>query len=99
MALLYLAIPRQAEAATAISVQSQGVVIERHRHPSVPQCLDRQLMVATADVLHERMAGNDHPGAVVLLEPAHRSQPRLQPAVIAFDMVVGVLLGAMPYGR
>jgi hypothetical protein len=35
----------------------------------------------------------------VLLEPAHRSQQRLQPAVIAFDVVVGVLLHAMPYAR
>jgi hypothetical protein len=42
--------------------------------------------------------GDDHPGAVVSLEPAHRSQPRLQSAMIGFDVVVGVLLGAVPRG-
>jgi hypothetical protein len=25
---------------------------------------------------------DDHPGAVVLLEPAHRSKPRLEPVVV-----------------
>jgi hypothetical protein len=33
------------------------------------------------------------------LEPAHRSQPRLQPAVVAFDLVVGVAVGLMPRRR
>lgn len=37
--------------------------------------------------------------AAVPLEPAHRSQPRLQPAVIAFDVVVGALLRAVPHGQ
>jgi hypothetical protein len=32
----------------------------------------------------------------VLFEAAHRTQPRLQPPVIALDPVVGVLVGAMP---
>jgi hypothetical protein len=35
----------------------------------------------------------------VLLEPSHRSQPRLQPAVIRLDPVVGVLIGSMPRRR
>jgi len=34
--------------------------------------------------------------APVLLEAAHRTQPRLQPAVVALDAVVGVAVGAMP---
>jgi putative heme transporter len=37
--------------------------------------LDRQLVVASPDVLHEGMAGNDDPGATVLFESSHRSQP------------------------
>jgi hypothetical protein len=42
------------------------------------------------------MPGDDHAGAAVLLEAAHRSQPCLQPAVVALDAVVGVAVGAMP---
>ena len=40
--------------------------------------------------------GDDHPGAVVLLEVAHRSQPRLQPAMVGLDPIVGVPLGSVP---
>jgi hypothetical protein len=42
------------------------------------------------------MPGDDHSDAAVLLEPPHRSQPRLQPPMVALDPVVGVLVGAMP---
>jgi hypothetical protein len=45
------------------------------------------------------MPGNDHPGTAVLLEAAHRLQPRLQPPVVALDPVVGVLVGAVPRCR
>jgi hypothetical protein len=45
------------------------------------------------------MPGDHDSGAVVLLEPAHRSQPRLQPAVIALDPVVGIPIGAVPRRR
>jgi len=44
-------------------------------------------------------ARDDHPGAAVLLEPSHRSQPRLQAAVVGLDVVVGILLSAMPGRR
>jgi hypothetical protein len=43
--------------------------------------------------------GDHDPDAVVLLEPAHRTQPRFEAAVVALDAVVGVLLGAMPGRR
>jgi hypothetical protein len=52
--------------------------------------------VASAEVLDEGMTGEHDPGTVILLEPAHRSQPRFQPAVIGLDSVVGVPVGAMP---
>jgi hypothetical protein len=35
------------------------------------------------------------PALRILLEPTHRPQPRLQPAVIALDRVVGELVGAV----
>ena len=38
-------------------------------------------------------------GTVVLLEPAHRTQPRLGVAVVGLDVVVGVPIGAMPSRR
>jgi hypothetical protein len=51
------------------------------------------------NVLDEGMAANDHAGVSVLLEPAHRPQPRLQAAVVGLDAVVGVLVGSMPCCR
>jgi hypothetical protein len=74
----------------------QGQVVERNGQPLADRHLDRQLVMAAAEVLHEPMAGNDDPGAVVLLESWHRSQPCLQAAVIGFEVVVGVLVGAVP---
>ena len=52
-----------------------------------------------ANVLHQRMPHDDDPGATVLLEPAHRFEPRLQPAVIALDSIVGIPVGAVPRRR
>jgi hypothetical protein len=45
------------------------------------------------------MPGDDHPGAAVLLEPAHRPQSRLETTVIGLDPVVGTPIGAMPRAR
>jgi gamma-glutamyltranspeptidase len=55
--------------------------------------------VATANVLHDRMADADQHGAPIPLEPRHRPQTRLQPAVICLDAVVGIPIGAMPGRR
>jgi hypothetical protein len=51
--------------------------------------------MAAPNVLDECMPGQDHSGVAVPLEAAHRAQPCLQPAVISFDSVVSVLLGAL----
>jgi hypothetical protein len=45
------------------------------------------------------MPGDDHPGAAVLLAPAHRPQSRLETTVIGLDPVVGLPIGAMPRAR
>jgi uncharacterized protein YxjI len=42
----------------------------------------RQFVMAAANVLDEGMPGDDYFGVAVLLESTHRSQARLQPAVI-----------------
>jgi hypothetical protein len=54
--------------------------------------------MSSPHVLDEGVPGDVHPGAAVLLEPSHRSQPRFEAAVIALDAVVGVLIGAVPGG-
>src|SRR4029450_8337601 len=74
----------------------QSEFIERDGQPPDRWFLHGQLVVTSPKVLDERMPRHDHPGAVVLLESSHWSQPRLQAAVVSLDPVVGVLLSAMP---
>jgi hypothetical protein len=72
----------------------------RTRPPSAGRRrLDRELVVASSQILHEAMPGDHDPGAAVLLEPTPRTQPRLQPAVVTLDVVVGIPIGAMPDRR
>jgi hypothetical protein len=77
----------------------QGELVERDGHSWIRRRLDRQLVVASAEVLDEGVPGDDHPGARVLLEPARRTQPRLETAVVSFDLVVGIPVGAVPGRR
>jgi hypothetical protein len=51
--------------------------------------------VAAAEVLDEGVSGGDHRCRSEVFEAAHRAEPGLQPAVVGFDVVVGVLLGYM----
>jgi hypothetical protein len=76
-----------------------GQLVERDRQPPARRLLSGQLVMAPSKVLDEAMTANDHPGGTVLLEAAHRPQPRLQAAVVGLDPVVGVLLGSMPRCR
>jgi hypothetical protein len=96
--LLRSASSRHVEAPLVFGSDRQGQLIERNRHPPACQLLDRQLVVAAPNVLHEGMSGDHDPGATVLLEATHRPKPRLQPAVVRLDPVVGVLVGSMPGG-
>ncbi len=59
----------------------------------------REFVVATPNVLHERVTAHDHTGAVVAFESAHRSEPRLEPSVVDFDPIVRVLLSVVERGR
>jgi hypothetical protein len=52
----------------------------------------RDVVVASPQVLDERVPGCDCPGRSVLLETTHRSESGLEPTVIGFDGVVRVLL-------
>jgi hypothetical protein len=51
------------------------------------------------NVLDEGMTNDDHSGIPVLLEAAHRPQPRLQAPMVALNSIVGILLGSMPRCR
>jgi hypothetical protein len=96
-AVLHLASTRRAEAATLVQVSDhQSKLIERDGQPQRRRLLDRQFVVRSTDVLCEGVSCDDDPGAAILLEPTHRSQLGLQPAVVALDAVVGTLVGTTP---
>ena len=61
--------------------------------------VDGEFVVATAEVLYERMAGGDTGRRPELFQPAHRAQPSLQPAMISFNTIIGVLRGHVRRGR
>jgi hypothetical protein len=86
-----------AATSSAVSRMSIGKLHERLCAPH--RLLNRQFVMPSADVLHKGMPGDHHSGAAVLLEPPHRPQARLQPTVVGLDVVVGVLVGAMPGRR
>lgn len=60
--------------------------------------VDAEFVVTAADVLHERVTTNDHPGSVIAFESTHRTEPRFESAVITFDAVVRILLGVVKRG-
>lgn len=54
-----------------------------------------EFVVASTQVLHEGVSRDDGPRGSVGLQSAHWTQPRLEPAVIRFDSVIGVLAGVV----
>src|SRR6266511_1680617 len=76
-----------------------GELVEGDRQPQVHRRLDRQLVVPSPDVLDEGLPGDHDPGTAVLFESSHRAKPRLQPAVVGLDSVVGIPIGPVPGGR
>ena len=57
------------------------------------------LVVAAAQVLHERVPGGEDPQPGHGLDPAHRAQPPFQLRVVGLDPVVGVPLDVVPGRR
>jgi hypothetical protein len=55
--------------------------------------IQSEFVVATAEILDERMSGTDHPCRAELFQATHRPQRSLEPTMIGFDRVIGVLLG------
>ena len=54
-----------------------------------------EFVVAAADVLDERVTADHDCCSPIAFEATHRSQAGLEPAVVALDAVVGVLLGVV----
>jgi hypothetical protein len=98
-ALLRCVGPGQAEVSSPLGSDRQDQFVERDHQSPIGGLLDRQFVVSAPKVLDEGVSGDDHPGAAVLFEATHWSQPRLVAAVIRLDPVVGVLFGAMPRRR
>jgi hypothetical protein len=94
-ALLRCVDPRQAEGQHPLGSDRQDQFVECDCHSPVGGLRNRQLVVSAAKVLHEGVSGDDHPGTAVLFEPAHRTQPRLQPPMVALDPIVGVPVGVV----
>ena len=70
-----------------------GQFVERRCDPKMTvSSLNAESIVPTTQVLHERMAPNDHPGGPVGLQTTHRPQPGLEAAMVALDPVVRILL-------
>src|SRR5215207_3465691 len=95
-ALLRLVSARQADAMLSSRIRSPSELVERDRHPLVHRLLDREFVAPASQVWHQAMGGDHDPGAAILLAAPHRTEPCLQPTVIAFDPVIGVSVGAMP---
>ena len=55
--------------------------------------------MSAAEVLHEGVPGDDHLCGLVRSQPAHRSEPVFELAVIGLDRIVRVPLDVMPRRR
>src|SRR6266511_206754 len=95
-AVLCPATARHAEAMTSLWVRSPGRVRRTQPPAAGSQAPRPPVRRALGGGSARTRARDDHSGAVILLQAPHRTQPRLEPAVISLHPVVGVPLGAMP---
>ena len=65
---------------------------------SLGRRVDGQLVVSSADVLHERGAGDDHLAVRSCLSP-RIGRSRVSAAVIGLDRIVGMVFNAVPRRR
>jgi hypothetical protein len=62
-----------------------GQFRQRSRDTTARVDFDAEFVVASPQVLRERVAGDENMGAAIGLESAHRPQPRFEPAVVVLD--------------
>jgi hypothetical protein len=60
-----------------------GELGARDRDAPVRVGFDAELVMASPEVLHERVTTHDHAGGVVTCESAHRPQPSLEPGMVS----------------
>ena len=72
---------------------------ERGSDAPVLAGVDAEFVVASPQVLHEGVTSHDHAGAAVAFESTHRSEPGLEPPMVAFDPVVRLPGGVVEHGR
>jgi hypothetical protein len=76
-----------------------GQLEERDATPVMRTPINAELVLPTTQLLHEGVTGGNNTQRAERLNATHRAQPCLQPAVVGFDAVVGVLLEHVPRGR
>jgi hypothetical protein len=90
-----------AREARLVDVRSDrsGEFGERGSDAPVPAGVDPEFVVASPQVLRERVTSHDHPSAAVAFEAPHRAEPGLELPVVGFDALVRVLLGVVKRRR
>jgi hypothetical protein len=78
---------------------AKAKLVKRDRNLTGRRLLDREFVVAASKDLHKAIPGDHDPCAPVPPESSHRTKPRLQPAMIRLNPVVGIPIGAMPRRR
>ena len=91
--------PRGTRRVVAVRSDGSGEFGERGRDAPMRSGIASEFVVASADVLHERVTADDHAGGVVAFEAAHWAESGLEAAVVSFDPVVRVLGGVMERDR
>jgi hypothetical protein len=99
MAVLHLLVRGVLRPPRVRALDRQGQLVESDLHPPGHRFLDGQFVMATPQVLDEAMPGDHDLGAAILLAPTHRTQPRLETAVVGLDVAVAILIGAVPRRR
>jgi hypothetical protein len=79
-------------------LEGVGEFGEGCREPMARVDIDAEFVVAASQVLDEAVSGADHAGAAEPFEAAHRPQSGLEPSMIGFDRIVGILLGDVARG-
>src|SRR6266545_1451118 len=73
----------------------EGQLGERVSEAGSERCLGPEIVETPAEVLNERMAGDDDLGGAISLQPSHRPEASLQPSVVGLDGIVSVDLRVM----
>lgn len=70
--------------------EHQSELDERLGKPAVGFGVGADFVVSAADVLNGGVPGADDLDGAQPLQPSHRPQPGFEPAMVSFDLVVGV---------